>query len=749
MYGISRALTTKPARSWLRITFLPSTLGGEVVGGGDRLGRRQQARHQLDQAQHRDRVEEVDADHLLGPLGGDAELHDRDRAGVAGEDRRRVGDDLVEGRGTRRPSRLVLDDGLDDELAVGQLAEVGGERGAGRRRRRGASSVELAGAHAPVERRRRRVPGRPRPPPASTSRTTTSSPARAHTSAMPGTHQPAADHADPFDVARGRSPAGCVPARSGGEMMCRMGDDGPHERRRTDARVPGPAGPLRHPAPGRSPARHASGPRGRWRRSGPFVETAPMFFLATADRRWPATVLVQGRSARASCGSSAPMELCFPNYDGNGMYLSTGNLVENPRDRAAVHRLRAPRPGPRLGTGHRVDPDDPLTATIPRRPVRRAGRRRRGVPELPALHPPDGASRSYRRSSPARRRRRPRSPSGSACRLGMRRAPGRRSGPWLSLALPADVPGPRRHDRRRRLLVRRRRRRPSRPDGRDRPRRRHRPTTRRRQRPTPPTTRRRRPHARPPRPPTADRPCRCAADPFALGVAAGDPDATSAVLWTRLIGADLPDAVDVTWEVADRRGLRRRRRPPARRRRGRRRPQRPRRRRARRPGAGTASAPAGGRARSAGRAGSGRRRRPSCASPPARASTGRPASTPPTATSPSGRPTWSCSSATSSTRAPAQPVGEGRVRSHDGPEPTDLAGYRARYAQYLSDADLQAARPPAVARDLGRPRGREQLRRPRSRRTPPTRRRSRPAAPPRTRRGGSTCPCASRRPATG
>ena len=32
------------------------------------------------------------------------------------------------------------------------------------------------------------------------------------------------------------------------------------------------------------------------------------------------------------------------------------------------------------------------------------------------------------------------------------------------------------------------------------------------------------------------------------------------------------------------------------------------------------------------------------------------------------------------------------MRSHDGPEPTDLAGYRARYAQYLSDADLQASR---------------------------------------------------------
>jgi phosphodiesterase/alkaline phosphatase D-like protein len=35
-------------------------------------------------------------------------------------------------------------------------------------------------------------------------------------------------------------------------------------------------------------------------------------------------------------------------------------------------------------------------------------------------------------------------------------------------------------------------------------------------------------------------------NPFALGVTAGDPDATSAVLWTRLVGADLGDSTAVT-----------------------------------------------------------------------------------------------------------------------------------------------------------------------------------------------------------
>ena len=37
-------------------------------------------------------------------------------------------------------------------------------------------------------------------------------------------------------------------------------------------------------------------------------------------------------------------------------------------------------------------------------------------------------------------------------------------------------------------------------------------------------------------------------------------------------------------------------------------------------------------------------------------------------------------------------MGPDRVRSHDGDEPTDLAGYRARYEQYLADPQLQASR---------------------------------------------------------
>ena len=60
----------------------------------------------------------------------------------------------------------------------------------------------------------------------------------------------------------------------------------------------------------------------------------------------------------------------------------------------------------------------------------------------------------------------------------------------------------------------------------------------------------------------ANRKVTFAADPFALGVASGDPAATSVVLWTRLApkpldpdGGMKPEAVSVAWEVAKDEGL--------------------------------------------------------------------------------------------------------------------------------------------------------------------------------------------------
>ncbi len=82
---------------------------------------------QLDQALDRRRVEEVDAHHLVGAGGGDREPDQRDGGGVGGEDRVLAGDDLVEDLEDVQLDLLVLHDGLDHQVAVGELAEVGGE----------------------------------------------------------------------------------------------------------------------------------------------------------------------------------------------------------------------------------------------------------------------------------------------------------------------------------------------------------------------------------------------------------------------------------------------------------------------------------------------------------------------------------------------------------------------------------------------------------------------------------------------
>jgi uncharacterized protein len=60
-----------------------------------------------------------------------------------------------------------------------------------------------------------------------------------------------------------------------------------------------------------------------------FIERLDMFFLATAD--------AEGRPNCSYKGGDPgfirvldPQTLVFPNYDGNGMYLSMGNTLENP-----------------------------------------------------------------------------------------------------------------------------------------------------------------------------------------------------------------------------------------------------------------------------------------------------------------------------------------------------------------------------------------------------------------------------------
>jgi predicted pyridoxine 5'-phosphate oxidase superfamily flavin-nucleotide-binding protein len=94
-----------------------------------------------------------------------------------------------------------------------------------------------------------------------------------------------------------------------------------------------------------------------------FIEDRDMFFLATADADGRPTCSYKGGEP-GFVRVVDPQTLAFPNYDGNGMYLSTGNVLVNPDvgllfiDFERGHRMRVD------GTAS-IDLEDPLRGDFP------------------------------------------------------------------------------------------------------------------------------------------------------------------------------------------------------------------------------------------------------------------------------------------------------------------------------------------------------------------------------------------------
>ena len=94
-----------------------------------------------------------------------------------------------------------------------------------------------------------------------------------------------------------------------------------------------------------------------------FIEDRDMFFLATADAEGRPTCSYKGGEP-GFVRVLDPCTVAFPNYDGNGMYLSTGNVLVNPAvgllfiDFERGHRMRLD------GTAS-IDFDDPLREDYP------------------------------------------------------------------------------------------------------------------------------------------------------------------------------------------------------------------------------------------------------------------------------------------------------------------------------------------------------------------------------------------------
>ncbi len=89
-----------------------------------------------------------------------------------------------------------------------------------------------------------------------------------------------------------------------------------------------------------------------------FIEARDMFFLATADAEGRPTCSYKG-GAPGFVRVVDPRTIAFPNYDGNGMFLSAGNVLVNPEvgllfiDFERGHRMRLE------GTAS-IDAEDPL-----------------------------------------------------------------------------------------------------------------------------------------------------------------------------------------------------------------------------------------------------------------------------------------------------------------------------------------------------------------------------------------------------
>jgi predicted pyridoxine 5'-phosphate oxidase superfamily flavin-nucleotide-binding protein len=95
-----------------------------------------------------------------------------------------------------------------------------------------------------------------------------------------------------------------------------------------------------------------------------FVESVPFFFIATADTEGRPDCSFKGGEP-GFVRIAAPDLLIFPDYDGNGMFKSLGNLRVNPQVGLLFIRL-GEKPG-RLRVNGRAELsfDDPLLAAMP------------------------------------------------------------------------------------------------------------------------------------------------------------------------------------------------------------------------------------------------------------------------------------------------------------------------------------------------------------------------------------------------
>jgi len=90
-----------------------------------------------------------------------------------------------------------------------------------------------------------------------------------------------------------------------------------------------------------------------------FIEGLPYFFLATADAGGRPDCSFKG-GAPGFVRVTGPSELTFPDYDGNGMFKSLGNIVENAHVGLLFIAMYGSPKRLRMNGTAKVSGDDPL-----------------------------------------------------------------------------------------------------------------------------------------------------------------------------------------------------------------------------------------------------------------------------------------------------------------------------------------------------------------------------------------------------
>ena len=93
-----------------------------------------------------------------------------------------------------------------------------------------------------------------------------------------------------------------------------------------------------------------------------FIENAVYFFLASANAQGRPDCSFKGGVA-GFVRITGPSELAFPDYDGNGMFKSLGNLTVNPHVGLLFIAMHGKPARLRVNGAARIDRNDPLLAT--------------------------------------------------------------------------------------------------------------------------------------------------------------------------------------------------------------------------------------------------------------------------------------------------------------------------------------------------------------------------------------------------